>query len=164
VVKMVVSAKITDYSLPREIDPNRSFHVSISLRTEGEGEDYIFAGITDEDVPGRAYGWPTRDPVSPGVTGTMKGDWPPLSEWYTEFSQGRPIPDTLRWRAAVGYIDKRGSENPEDWLVYITDQSDVNEISVAKAVGIIDWIRAHPLEVAAATGGLALGAVLITRR
>ena len=162
-VKMVVSAKITGYSLPREIDPNKGFHVSISLRTEGEGEDYIFGGITDEDVPGRCHGWVTRDPVPPGVTGTMEGDWPPLSEWYAEFSEGRPIPDALRWRAAVGYVDKRGSEKPEDWLVHITDQSGVVEIPVKRAVGVIEWIKAHPLEIAAMTGGVALGAMVLRK-
>jgi len=118
------------------------------LRTEGTGENYIFAGITDENVPNACHGWVTKEKVPPGKSGTLEGDWGPLTEWYGDFSGGKPIPDTLRWRATVGYYIKA------ERTVHITDRSGVVEIPVKKAApGIVDWIKDHPKLVAAGTAG-----------
>ena len=163
-----VEARLIDYILPDEIDPNKPFFVSIALETTGSGEDFIFGGIMDEYVPNLARGWVTDKKIGPGKVGTMRNNFPPLVEWY-ERDFGRPIPDVLMWRAVVGWAEER----PEGWLVHITDLSPVKSIPVRapppqppeeEKEGIWEWIKAHSLELAAASGGLMIGAAILTRK
>lgn len=156
---MVVGARIVDFTLPDKINPKVGFDVEIVLDTYGDGEDYIFAGVVDEDYGDLVIAGITEDKIPPDKRVTATGTIDPLESWYEERT-GIPIPDTLRWKVVVGYAEKVNDQ----WRGHVTDESSVIEIPAAGAPGVIDWIREHKYEVGAASAGLALGVVVVAKR
>lgn len=167
---MPVEARIIHSTLPSEVSPDKEFSWDIEIETVGDGEDYIGGAMFKRPVsPGdrnlnrmtfflvdAATGEPVK--VPPGVRAGGSISVPPLEDWYTA-EIGEPIPDTLEWQAIVGRLEITDTA----WNLYGTDSVD-HTVSVKKAVGIIEWIKAHPMELAAASGGLMIGVALLAKR
>lgn len=167
---MPVGANIIHSTLPSEVAPDKGFSWDIEIETVGDGEDYIGGAMFKRPVsPGdrnlnrmtfilvdAATGEPMKVPPGTRVGGSVSV--PALEEWYTA-EVGEPIPDTLEWQAIVGRLEITN----DVWNLYGTDSAD-HTISVKKAVGVIEWIKAHPMEIAAASGGLMIGIAVLAKR
>lgn len=153
---MPLVVELINWSLPSELRPEDDIPVAYTVRTSGEGSEQVGGALLDPNAPDYVL-LVIYKTAGPGETVDFSHTFDPLAAWY-EDTVGVPIPDTLEWTPVAGWVDEEG--------FHITDSAEAAEmIPVRRAVGIFDWMRAHPYHMAAAaTGIVAVGAVVISKR
>lgn len=158
---MPLEVRLIDAVLPSELKPDDLIPLSYTVETSGTGTNYVGGALRDPNASAKGLvilTMRTLDERGPGERITLSHTFSSLAEWY-EGALGVPIPDTLEWTPLAGWFDVAAG------VFHITDEGTLHSIPVrVPGVGIWEWIRAHPMEIAAASGGLMIGAAILTKK